>query len=491
MPKIDTPVTPNSQAEKAVKKPRKNKSANTGDGSAPARNTLSLSKIRTTLKGRVITPDDAEYDKARTVFTGGIDRRPAVIIRVADAADVTQVVTLARTTGLELAVRSGGHSGAGHSVSEGGIVLDLSDLRAMQIDADQRTAWIESGLTAGAVTTALGAHDLAIGFGDTGSVGVGGITLGGGVGYLVRKYGLTIDSLLAAEIVTADGQLLQVDAETHPDLFWAIRGGGGNFGVATRFKFRLHKVDSVVGGMLVLPATPDSIAAFIAAAEAAPDELSTIANVMPAPPMPFLPAEYHGQLVILAIVAYAGDVEAGQRALAPFKAIATPLADLVKPMRYAEIYPPDDENYHPTAASRTMFIDQLDRSVAATILDHLRVSTAEMAVAQLRVLGGAMARVPVEATAFAHRTRRIMVNLAGLYTQLAEKAKHEAWVSSFAAALRQGEPAAYVNFLGDEGESRIREAYPTATWNRLAAIKRRYDPTNLFRLNQNIPPTNE
>jgi FAD/FMN-containing dehydrogenase len=164
---------------------------------------------------------------------------------------------------------------------------------------------------------------------------------------------------------------------------------------------------------------------------------------------------------------------------------------MVKPMRYAEVYPPDDENYHPTAASRTLFIDHIDRSVAATILDHLRASTASMAVAQLRVLGGAMARIPADATAFAHRTRRIMVNLAGLYQQPDEKATHETWVTKFAAALHQGEPAAYVNFLGNEGEARIREAYPTATWNRLATIKRRYDPTNLFRLNQNIPPANE
>jgi hypothetical protein len=256
----------------------------------------------------------------------------------------------------------------------------------------------------------------------------------------------------------------------------------------TRFQFQMHKVETVVGGMLFLPATPDSIAGFIAAAEAAPDELSTIANVMAAPPMPFVPAEYHGQLIIMAMLIYVGDVEAGQRAIAPFKALATPIADMVKPMRYPEVYPPDDENYHPVAASRTMFIDRIDRLVAETILDHLRTSTASMAVAQLRVLGGAMARVPVEATAFAHRQRRIMVNVAAIYQHAADKATHETWVNGFMTALRQGEGAAYVNFLGDEGEARIHEAYPQATWDRLAAIKCRYDPTNLFRLNQNIPP---
>ena len=216
--------------------------------------------------------------------------------------------------------------------------------------------------------------------------------------------------------------------------------------------------------------------------------LSTIANVMAAPPMPFVPAEYHGQLIIMAILAYAGEVEAGQRAIAPFRSLATPIADMVKPMRYPEIYPPDDENYHPIATSRTLFIDHIDHAVADTILDYLQASTASMAVAQLRVLGGALARVPVEATAFAHRGRRIMVNLAALYQHADDKAVHETWVTRFAAALRQGESAAYVNFLGDEGEARIHEAYPQPTWDRLATIKRRYDPTNLFRLNQNIPP---
>ncbi|MGH2621171.1 MAG: FAD-binding oxidoreductase [Anaerolineales bacterium] len=449
---------------------------------------FSLPLFRAQLKGHVIGPDDAGYDEARTVFIGGVDRRPAVIVRVADPDDVSRVVVLARETGMELAVRSGGHSGAGHGVSQAGIVLDLLDLRALDIDAERRTAWAESGLTAGAYSIAAGAYGLATGFGDTGSVGIGGLTLGGGVGYLVRKYGLTIDDLLAAELVTADGRLLRVDAGTHPDLFWAIRGGGGNFGVATRFQFRLHELDTIVGGMLMLPATSDVISSFIAEAEAAPEELSTIANVMPAPPMPFVPDEYHGQLVILALMAYAGGAEAGELAIAPFRALAAPIVDMLRPMPYPEIYPPDDSTYHPVAAGRTLFVEAVDRGIAEMILDHLRASTASMAVAQLRVLGGAMARVPVEATAFAHRRRRILVNVAALYERPVEKPLHEAWVSGFASALRQGETGAYVNFLGDEGEARIREAYPGPTWDRLVSIKARFDPTNLFRLNQNIPP---
>ena len=210
----------------------------------------------------------------------------------------------------------------------------------VDLDAETRTAWAQPGLTAGEYTTAAAAHRLATGFGDTGSVGIGGITLAGGVGFLVRKHGLTIDNLLAVEVVTADGELLNVDADNHPNLFRALRGGGGNFGVATRFQFRLHPLDQIVGGMLLLPASAEVVAGFIALAEAAPEELSTIANVMVAPPLPFLPAELHGQLIIMAMLAYAGEVGAGQRALAPFQALATPLGDMVKPMPYPEIYRP-------------------------------------------------------------------------------------------------------------------------------------------------------
>ena len=453
--------------------------------------TLTVSELKHLVKGQVIAPDDAEYDKARTPFYGGVDRHPAAIIRVADAGDVSRVVSLARNLGLELAVRSGGHSSAGHSVTEGGIVLDLANMRDLKIDVKGRTAWAETGMTAGEYTRATNAHGLATGFGDTASVGIGGITLGGGIGYLVRKHGLTIDNLLAAEIVTADGQLLRADNESHADLFWAIRGGGGNFGVATRFQFRLSEVDKVVGGMLILPASEDIIASFIAEAESAPEELSIIASVMTAPPMPFLPKEVHGKLIIMANMVYTGDIEAGQRAVAPFRALAKPLADMIRPMSYPEIYPPEQGEFHPVGASRTMFIDRIDHAVAETILENIKASTATMSVAQLRVLGGAMARVPEDATAFAHRKSRIMVSLAALYERAEEKATHEAWVENFKSTLQQGDDRGYVNFMGNEGEARVRAAYPGRTWDRLAAIKARYDPTNLFRLNQNVPPASK
>jgi FAD/FMN-containing dehydrogenase len=454
----------------------------------PARSTDSIPDIPASFTGRVITPADTDYDQTRTVVYGDIDKRPAVILRPADADDVVRVVNLARDTGSELAVRCGGHSVAGHSVSEGGIVLDLRDLKGMDIDVDGRTAWAETGLTAAEYSTAANAHGLATGFGDTGSVGIAGITLGGGVGLLVRKYGLTIDSLLAADLVTADGRQLRVDEEHEPDLFWAIRGGGGNFGVATRFRFRLEPVDRIVGGMLFLPASADVVAGFVEAAEAAPEELSGIANVMPAPPMPFLPEEHHGKLVLMAILAHSGDGEAGERAVAPFRALAEPIADMLRPMPYPEIYPPEDESYHPTAVSHTMFVDHIDHSVSETIMDRLESSDAALRATQIRILGGAMARVPVEATAFAHRNSRIMVNVAAFYEGPEDRVVRQDWVNEFAKALRQEDHGAYVNFLANEGEERVRQAYPGPTWDRLAEIKARYDPTNLFRMNQNVPP---
>ncbi len=450
---------------------------------------LSTSDLIRDVEGQVITPDDPGYDQARTVFMAAVDRRPSLIVRAAGAADVARVIAHARESGLELAVRSGGHSPAGHSTTDGGIVLDVRALRELTIDAGARAAWAGAGLTAGEYTTAAGAHGLATGFGDMGSVGIAGITLSGGVGFLVRKHGMTIDQLLGAEVVTADGELLQVDADNHPDLFWALRGGGGNFGVVTRLRYRLHEVGTILGGMLFLPATPDVIAGAIVAAEAAPEELSMIVNVMAAaPPLPFLPPEAHGKPAVMILPAYAGDAEAGQRALAPLRALAEPIADLVRPMAYPEIYPPDDPDYRPVAAARTGFADGVDREAAAMILERMETSTAPMTFAQLRVLGGAMARVPADATAYAHRDRRVMFNIAAFYQRSEEQAERAAWAVAVADELSGGDPAGYTGFLGDEGDVRTRAAYSDATWDRLAAVKARFDPDNVFRLNQNVPP---
>jgi hypothetical protein len=433
-------------------------------------------------------PSDPEYDEARTVFLGTYDRHPAAIAQVADARDVARVIAFAREEGLQLAVRSGGHSGAGHGTTEGGIVIDVRSLKGLDIEVANRTAWAGSGLTALEYTQAAAAHGLATGFGDTGSVGLGGLLLGGGVGYLVRKSGLSIDSLLAAEVVTADGEILHVDATSHPDLFWAIRGGGGNFGVATRFQLRLEPLDGIVGGMLLLPATPETLAGFVAAADAAPDELSTIGNVMNCPPMPFVPEELHGSLVIIGMLCYAGDAEAGQRAIAPFRALAEPIADMVAPGPLSNMYPPDDPSYRPIAASRTLFTEDVDLETASLIIERLRASDASLRAVQLRVLGGAVARVDPDATAYAHRDKRILANVAAFIDQPEQRPEREAWVRSLTERLRGDDHDAYVNFLEDEGAARVHDAYPARTWERLAEVKRRYDPTNLFHLNQNVPP---
>jgi FAD/FMN-containing dehydrogenase len=448
---------------------------------------VDITTLRQRLTGNVITPDDPAYEEARAIFTGGIDRHPAVIARVANDNDVRAAVRFARDTGLELAVRSGGHSGAGHCTTEGGLVVDLRDMTAIEVDADERTAWAETGLAAADYTTITHEAGLATGFGDTGSVGIGGITLGGGVGFLVRKYGMTIDSLIAADIVTAEGDLLRVHEDFHPDLFWAIRGGGGNFGVATRFQFRLHPVETVVGGMLFLPATAEVIEGFMAEAAGAPDELSTIANAMVAPPMPFLPEEAHGAPMVMGFLTYAGDPDAGERAIAPFRALAEPLADMVRSIPYPEMYLPEEEDYHPTAASWTGYADSIGANESDAIMQRLAVPAGMLRAVQLRQLGGAMSRVPDDATAFAHRSRAIMLNVASIYETEQDRAGSETWVNDTVAVVRQGEPAAYVNFLVDE-PNRIREAYPGKTWDRLRQVKSRYDPTNLFRLNQNVPP---
>ncbi|HWA19542.1 MAG TPA: FAD-binding oxidoreductase [Devosia sp.] len=441
------------------------------------------------LKGKLILPSDADYDAARKVMYGGFDPRPAVIVRVADAADIQRAVTAARDNGVELAVRSGGHSNAGHGSSEGGIVIDLRDMKAIAMDAAAGTLTAETGAIALDVTRAAGEHGKVVGFGDAGTVGVGGITLGGGVGYMARKYGLSIDSLLNAEIVTADGRLLTIDATHEPDLFWAIRGGGGNFGVVTRLTYRLSPLPEFAGGMMALPATPETLAGFMAAARNASENLSTIANVMPCPPMPFVPAEVHGKPVILAMLAYSGPAAEAEDALKPFRELATPYADFVKAGDYAQLmYPPEDPDYHPTAVARTMFMNCVGIDEAKLIIDEITRSDATFSVVQLRELGGAVARVAPDATAYAHRRAPIMVNVAAFYTDAADKLKREAWIADFGGRLEQEEKGAYVNFLGLDGPQRIDAAYPGKTLERLRQVKKRYDPQNLFHRNQNIAP---
>ena len=429
--------------------------------STPQQPLISIPDLRSDLNGEVIGPDDAAYDEARQVIFKGVDRRPAVVARVAGAHDVARVITLARESGLELAVRSGGHIRAGYGTSEGGIVIDLSRMRALDIAPDLKSAWVETGMTAGEYTTAVGEQGRATGLGDTGSVGIGGITLAGGIGFLVRKYGLTIDDLLGAEVVTADGEIVQSSEGREPDLFWAIRGGESNFGVATRLQLRLHEISQIVGGMVIMPASPEVITGFIEAA--------------------------HGKPVLLGMLADVGPPDQAEEVLAPFRALGKPYADMVRPIRYPEIYEGEGPEVR-YAAGTNFFTDALDPTDAATILEQLHQSTAMMKAVQLRVLGGALGRIPNDATAFAHRDRGLFVNIAAMYMDPGEKDTHDAWVTGLADSLGKDDAGGYVGFLGEEDEGTVRAAYPGPTWNRLRELKRRYDPDNLFRLNHNIPP---
>ena len=453
---------------------------------------LSIPPAPRSIRGRVIAPDDADYDQARTVMYGGFDPRPAVIVRVADDADVATVIALARETGLELAVRSGGHSNAGHSTTDGGIVLDLRDLTAIDIDvAGPNRLGRRPGLTAAELTPRSTQHGLAVGFGDTGSVGIGGITLGGGVGYLVRKHGLTIDSLLAAEIVTADGEMLRVDADAPP---------GPVLGDPRRRR-QLRRRDEVQvpaatrcrrssAGMLILPANP---ATRSPGSWPRPKRRRRSSRRSPtscrARRCPFVPEELHGQLVIMGCMVLAGDEAAGEaRARAVPRARhaarrhgpADPLpGDLPARGRLVPPHRRRADDVHRPASIRTSRDDPR----------HLEASDASHAgrpAARARRRDGARAggchrvRPSVQPD---HGQRRRLLRRP---PRTRRRARRGSTRSS--AALDQGDDGAYVNFLARRGPERVRAAYPGATWDRLAAIKRRYDPDNLFRLNQNIPP---
>ncbi len=448
---------------------------------------IPIEELRARLEGELLVPDHPHYDDRRRVFFKGFDRRPLAVARVAGADDVASVVNAARESGLELAIRSGGHSWAGYGTVDGGLIIDLSRMDAVEIDADDGTAWVETGATAGKYTVATGEKGRATGLGDTGSVGIGGITLAGGIGFLARKTGLTIDNLLAAEVVNADGEVVRTSESSEPDLFWAIRGGEGNFGVVTRLQLRLAEISEIVGGMLILPASPQVITGFLEAAKAADVGLSTIAAVMVAPPLPFLPAEAHGKPVLMGQFAYVGPVDHAAEVIAPFRALAEPLVDMVRPIRYPELYQGPEQEPRFGAATN-FFADSLEPAAAEAILEQLPKSTAPMRVVQLRVLGGALAEVPNDATAYAHRDRELFVNVAAMYTDAGERDTHKAWVNDLASSLGKDGGGGYVGFLGEEDEATIRAAYPGATWDRLRELKRRYDPDNLFHLNHNIPP---
>jgi len=451
---------------------------------------FTLKALAGRIAGEVITREHAAYDAARAVFNRAVDRQPGAIVRVADAVDVSEAVRYARAHGLEIAVRSGGHSIAGFSTADDAVVVDLSGLRNFRIDPMKETVWVQPGVTTGDLMGPASELGFALTTGDASSVGLGGLTLGGGIGWLVRKHGLTIDSLIAAEVVTADGTIVRASETEHADLFWAIRGGGGNFGIVTAFEFRLARVSMVLGGALVLPATPEVLRGYLEYARNAPDELTTITMMMAAPPAPFVPAEKVGTLSLMILVCYEGDLDEGQRVVAPLRALAEPIADAVAPIPYPVMYRFTEESTKPAGVHiRSAFTHEISDAFIERSIELAGAAPSPGAAVQFRPLGGAMGRVPAGATAFAHRDAGYLVAVLGLWQDAATEASaREAWVESVWAHLAPLSTGVYSNFLGNEGEARLREAYPEVTYRRLAEVKRTYDPENVFHLNQNIKP---
>ena len=452
--------------------------------------TMQLAQLRSRLTGHLLTSDHPVYDEARKTIDILQNARPLAIVRPANAADVAMAVDFARDNGIELAVRSGGHSVARHSVVEDAVVVDLSSMKRISIDPDTRIAHVEAGVTSGDLMWKANEHGLALTTGDTSTVGFGGLVTGGGIGFMVRKYGLSIDSLLSAQVVTAAGDILTVSENRHADLFWAIRGGGGNFGIVTEFTFRLAPVGQILGGDLILPASREVIRGYLEYSANAPDELSTIGNLIVLPPLPFVAPEDVGKVVLAVIVCWTGSIEEGQKAVAPLRALATPVADTLRPMPYPEIYLSTEFQAAPHSASiRSMFAHEIsDESIDAALEAMTRITSPFTAV-HFRGMGGEFARVSNDATAFAHRDKRYFFALiCAWFDPEEDQSPHHGWVESLWEQVRTDADGVYVNFLGSEGEERIRDAYPAKTLARLASIKYKYDPDNVFHHNQNIAP---
>lgn len=447
-------------------------------------------RLRGRLAGQLVRPSSPDYDRLRQIQNMTADRRPLAIVRAANAEDVAVAVRFAGDQGVPLAVRSGGHSIAGYGVADDALVVDLGAMKRIDIDPVSRLARVQAGVTSGDLAGPAHAHGLALSTGDTATVGMGGLVTGGGIGFMVRKHGLTIDNLVAARVVTANGEIVTASAAEHPDLFWAIRGGGGNVGVVTDFTLRLAPVGQVLGGELLLPASREVLRAYLEYTASAPDELTTLANLMHAPPAPHVPAERVGESVLSILACWTGSPETGARALAPLRALAAPVADTIGPIPYPQIYAfTAHQNVRHGWAMRSMFADALSDATLDATLDALERATSPFSIIHFRGLGGQMTRVGADETAFAHRDARYLFAVIAVWLDPTENAtRHRAWTESLWQRVRHERHGVYVNFLEAEGDGRVREAYPEATLARLAAVKRAYDPGNLFRLNQNVRP---
>jgi FAD binding domain/Berberine and berberine like len=450
-----------------------------------------LPTFTSNFKGTVVRPGDPGYDSARGVWNGSIDARPALIARCRTTDDIVTAVSLTRASGLPLAVRGGGHSVSGLGTCDGGVVIDLSAMRAVDVDADLRVATVQPGATWADVDAATAPHGLATTGGLVSSTGVAGLTLGGGIGWLQRKYGLACDNLIGADVVAADGDVVRVSDSEHPELLWALRGGGGNFGIVSRFDFALHPVSTVLGGMLLFPFErgKEVLSAFREWAADAPDEASMLAATMTAPPEPFVPPGLVGQKSVALIGCWCGDLDAGAAVVAPLRALG-PSADVFGPMPYVALQQMGDggapaglRNYF-----RGGFVDDLDDEVIDLVLTHGERMPSPMSAIHFHQMGGAVGRVSPDGSAFSGRHAGYTYNVVSTWADPSQDAVHLGANRELAAALAPvSTGGAYVNFVGDN-DARVRLLYGSEIYDRLARLKREWDSTNLFRRNQNIEP---
>jgi FAD/FMN-containing dehydrogenase len=452
------------------------------------------SSSRARLLGEVLRPGDAAYDQARRIWNGAIDRRPAFIVRCRNAHEVSAAVRFAAEYRLLLAVRGGGHSIPGWSVCEGGLMIDLSPMKAVHVDPVARRADVEPGVLLGEFDEAAQRHGLATPAGEISHTGVAGLTLGGGIGWLSRMHGLTCDNLVEAEVVLADGSLVVASEAREPDLFWALRGGGGNFGVVTRFRFALHPVMPMFAGFVLYraPEAVEVLAHFEALSRTVPDEVSMSAALFSAPPAAFVPPELHFQPVVGLAACHVGPPRQGERALEPIRRFGRPVVDTFSVQPYTAVQQwfdggvPHGLHYH----CRSEWLNPLDTGAIRALAQGAAAASSPLSQVLVRHMGGATARVGVDATAFRFRNARHILTIAAAWTPDDGRGDfHRQWCRETWAALQPWSAGgAYVNQLVDEAPERTREAYGAATWDRLVAIKRRYDPANLFRMNQNIDP---
>lgn len=451
-----------------------------------------LEQLRARVSGQVITPGDADYDQARTVHNAMFDRRPRAVVRCASTADVQAVIDFARENGQDLAVRGGGHSVPGFGTVDDGIVADLSGMRAVTVDPHARTAHAGGGATWGDYNAATGAHGLASTGGIISTTGVGGLTLGGGIGYLARGLGLSCDNLLSAEVVTADGRAVVASEKEHEDLFWALRGGGGNFGAVTSFEFALSPVAEIYGGPMFfeLSATRDLLAFFRDFIADAPEQYGGFPAFQIAPPLPFIPADRHGEPFIAMVNCWTGSTADGERIIDRIRAVAPPVAEMIGPMPYQALntafdglVPPGLQHYW-----KASFVNELtDAAIDAHVAHGPKVPVLNSTV-HIYPINGACHRVAPDATAFAYRDANFAVVIAGMWPDPADNDANTAWVRDYYAATAPlSEEGGYINFMAGDDQDRIRANY-RGNYDRLVEVKRAYDPDNLFHLNQNIRP---